>query len=152
MATATTVGAIKDAIEAKLRGVTPRYTRSQSDTWKRYKDLRPPSTDARWYRLDWTPLGEGQWKSHNMMESSGLLDFITDYGGFTPDKIGEVLEDDWQQLRDRLNEIKEIGDPQFTDGVIRIIYQDTVALVENDGYRDRYAHSFRIDYLKARDS
>lgn len=116
---ATTIDTVAAAFVTAIAAVTPRMQEGRTvRTWKNYEGDRPPSADARWFRLDWDTEGHtpGGWfgrtgsSSTSWVETEYTLTIWVDYGGLPRHRSKVLADDDLYQLRDILNRLKSTVD------------------------------------------
>lgn len=139
--------ALEDALAAQFALITPSHAVQQGAPWVWAEDRREisPSMRMRRFRFEWgaaEPVEGGAWGNLDT-EVSIEMRVVTDYRALREEDLGDLTEQDFWDLHDRMADRLDPLVPGLTwVEPIRTAVDDAEAFV--------IAHEFRIQYLRNR--
>ncbi|MGL5912291.1 MAG: hypothetical protein ACRCZP_19960 [Phycicoccus sp.] len=115
-------------------------------TWKFYEGEQPVRSDSRWFKFEWD--GEGDTEDGFMgplsVDTTVTCSIVVDYGGIPERRVKIVAADDWGQLNDVLNRLKD------SNTGLRWVKKLGWDFANQDRNQARIVLQYTVRYMKAR--
>lgn len=139
--------ALEDALAAQFALITPSHAVQQGAPWVWAEDRReiPPSMRTRRFRFEWGKAEVVPGGLTGMADTEVAIEMrvVTDYRALREEDLGDLTEQDFWDLHDRMWDRLDPIVPGLT-------WVDPVAVVVDDPEAFVIAHEFRIQYSRAR--
>lgn len=146
LANPTTIAQLQDAFISAIEGVSPRTTRQQGSVWKYFARDHAPTMGTRWFRFEWDHAeGTGEefmWRGGASQPM--ICTIVVDYGGLPSQERDLLVNDDFHQLWDVLDALRNT-----TDG-LRRVQGNTWGIEAGNEDQASYALVYSVRYLQAR--
>lgn len=142
-----TTDEIAASFRTAIEAVTPRMIEGQATrTWKFYEGEQPVRSDSRWFKFEWD--GEGDTEDGFMgplsVDTTVTCSIVVDYGGIPERRVKIVAADDWGQLNDVLNRLKD------SNTGLRWVKKLGWDFANQDRNQARIVLQYTVRYMKAR--
>lgn len=117
-AATTTLEALKPLLKERIESIVPRITAQGGERWKYYAKARGTAARTRLFTILWVPgsFEDGGYFGGLGVSTRATLAVRTDYAG-QQDQLMHLVQDDYQQLRDRLHSLSDFS---VTNGLLSV--------------------------------